>query len=199
MMSEAQKAARAANKAQALVEAARPASADHPYLARKQIAPLSTVGEIPLTDAVRILGYEPQSDGAKLVGRLLVIPVYVDGVLSTVELIDEHGLKSALSGGRKGRGYWPTAPLPDCDWIGDLTILIGEGMATVTSAATATGHLGVAALSCGNLLAVGKMLRERYPEARLIFLADLGIGEKKCVEAARAVGGLVATPQFGET
>jgi phage/plasmid primase-like uncharacterized protein len=62
----------------------------------------------------------------------------------------------------------------------------------------ATGHLGVAALSCGNLLAVGKIIRKRYPCVKIVFVADLGIGVKKSTEAARAVDGYVAIPTFGD-
>jgi putative DNA primase/helicase len=189
----------AAGKAQALVEAAQPARADHPYAARKQIVLPPSVREMDAAAVAQIIGYPPRADEELLAGRLLLVPIIVGESLSTVEMIDESGRKSALAGGRKGGGYWTAAPLPDCDWTGDLTLLVGEGVATVISASMACPDaIGVAALSCGNLLAVGRMLRERYPQAKIVFLADLGIGERKCAEAARAVGGLVATPTFGD-
>lgn len=40
-------------------------------------------------------------------------------------------------------------------------------------------------------------MRERYPAARLVILADLGNGQKDAEDAARSVGGLVAVPDFG--
>jgi hypothetical protein len=170
---------------------------ENPYAVRKQIILPTSVREEDIADVRRILHYAPKTRAGYLAGRILVVPIFVEGHLSTSELIDEEGRKYSLAGGTKAGGYLPTADLPDCDWLGDLTIIIGEGLATTVSAATASGHIGVATFSCVNLLAIGRMLRERYPEAKLIFIADLGIGVEKCIEAARAVGGLVATPDFG--
>jgi len=190
--------AEAARKAQALLDATRPARADHPYVARKQIVPAG-LREIDLADVVRIIGYPPKGgkNQEPLEGpTVLVVLVYIDGILSTVEMIDGPGRKSFLAGGRTGGGYWTTDDLPDSDWTDDLEILIGEGMATVLSASMATGHLGVAAMSCGNLAAVGKAIRGRYPKAKIVFVADVGTGEEKSAEAARVVGGLVAVPKF---
>jgi putative DNA primase/helicase len=192
-----QKAADAARKAQALVNAAEDARNDHPYAVRKLLKLPATLREICQADAARILGYPPKSDDEPLQGRLLVVPVYIDGKLSTCELIDEAGRKSAIYGGTKKGGLWTTADLPEGDGVG-LTIIIGEGVATVTSATIATGNVGVAALSCGNLLDVGKAIRQRYPRAKVVFVADLGIGVKKSTEAARAVDGYVALPNFGD-
>jgi len=66
---------------------------------------------------------------------LLVVPVKQGDGISTLELIDGAG----------------------------LTLLIGEGVATVLSAKEATGHPAIAALSSGNLPAVANAMRERYP------------------------------------
>ena len=191
------KAAAAAHKAQALIGAAQDARNDHPYAVRKLLTLPATLREIDLADAVRILNYPPKCEDELLQGRLLVVPIYVAGKLSTCELIDEVGRKSAVFGGTKKAGFWTTQALPDGDGAG-LTIVIGEGMATVVSASMATGYLGVAALSCGNLLAVGKAIRLRYPRSKIVFMADLGIGVKKATEVARAVGGFVAVPSFGD-
>jgi putative DNA primase/helicase len=81
-----------------------------------------------------------------------------------------------------------------------LTLLIGEGVATVLSAREATGHPAVAALSSNNLTAVAKAMRERFPKASLVILADLMKAtdepDPHAIEAARAVGGLAAVPVF---
>jgi putative DNA primase/helicase len=118
-----------------------------------------------------------------------------------VELIDEVGKKAALQGrGTKAGGFWATERLPDGDGAG-LTLLIGEGVATVLSASAATGRPGIAALSSGNLPAVAKAMRERYPAAALVILADLvkatGEPDPHAIEAARSVGGKLAIPDFG--
>jgi putative DNA primase/helicase len=196
----ARERADAAAKAAAVMKAATEAKADHPYLARKRVSPVTTLREIDAGAAAAILGYAPKSGGDLLAGRLLVVPVKQGDRLSTVELIDESGRKAALAGrGSKSGGYWATARLPDGDGAG-LTLLIGEGVATVLSASAATGHPAIAALSSGNLPAVAKAMRERYPAAALVILADLvkatGEPDPHAIEAARSVGGKLAVPDF---
>ena len=190
-----------ANKAAAILKAAASAQADHPYLVRKQVAPVKTVREIDAAAAALILGYQPKSGGESLTGRLLVVPVKQGGNLSTLELIDGDGHKTSLVGrGTKAGGYWATEPLPDGNGNG-LTILIGEGVATVLSANQSTGHPAIAALSSGNLLAVAKAMRENYPAAELVILADLekadGKPDSHAIDAAQFVSGKLAVPDFG--
>jgi putative DNA primase/helicase len=147
-----------------------------------------------------MLGYAPSAKGEPLAGRILVAPIVIDGKLASVEMIDEAGRKAFLAGGVVSSGYWATAKLPEGDGE-EATFLIGEGVATVLSAAETTGNVGVAALSAGNLAAVAKAMRARFPKARLVMLADLdatGVGLAKAIEAARTVGALVAVPDFGE-
>lgn len=186
---------KAAARAVSLWEAATPAGADHPYLVRKGVPPVPTLRELPLKQAVLILGYRPQSDGQCLEGRLLVVPIQHDHRLVTVELIDEVGRKTALYGGPKGGGYWVAQALPADDGAG-LTLALGEGVATVLTARLATGYAGVAALSASNLPRVAETLRRRYPAARLVILADLGNGHAQAVAAASAAGAALATPVF---
>jgi P4 family phage/plasmid primase-like protien len=192
---DAQKRTRAAAKAGRLWTAGTRPGTDQPYLQRKGLAPVETLREIDQPAAAAILGYAPKSTKETLTGRLLIVPIKVGDKLSTVELIDGAGHKAALFGGKKTGGYWASGALPEGDGEG-LTILIGEGVATCLSGAAATGYLVIAALSCGNLATVGKYIRARYPKAKIILLADLGNGQPKAIEAARAVDGFVATPTF---
>lgn len=190
----------AAKQAMTIWKAATPASANNPYLSRKQVSPVATLREIDADAAAVILGYSPKSKGEALSGRLLVAPVKVGGALSTLELIDGDKRKSAIYGGAKAGGYWAAQSLPNGDGDG-LTLLIGEGVATALSAKDASGHPSIAALSAGNLTAVAKAKRERYPTAALVILADLvkatGAPDTRAIEAARSVGGLLAIPAFG--
>jgi putative DNA primase/helicase len=191
-----------AKKAAAILKVATEAKTDHPYLSRKGVSPVATLREIDAGAAAAILGYAPKSGGDLLTGRLLVVPVKQGEGLSTLELIDGDKRKAALAGrGSKVGGYWATERLPDGNGAG-LTLLIGEGVATVLSAKEATGHPAIAALSSGNLPAVAKAMRERYPAAALVILADLvkatGAPDPHAIEAARAVGGLLAIPEFSE-
>lgn len=188
-----------AHKAATIWGAASPARAGHPYLMRKGVAPVPTLREIDADKAVQILGYTPRARGEPLAGRLLVVPVKQGDRLATLELIDEAGRKSALAGrGTKAGGYWATANLPQ---DGGAALLIGEGVATVASASEATGHVGIAALACTNLQAVAQAMRQRYPNADIIVLADIdkASGEpiRHAIQAARAAGARLAVPEFG--
>ena len=194
-LDKARKQAEVGKKRAALWQAATPTQADHPYLTRKGIAPVENLREISAAQAAVILGYAPQSDGQPLTGRLLVAPVEIEGQISTAELIDAAGRKSAIAGGAKSSGYWTAQPLPEGDGSG-LKLLIGEGVATVLSAREATGYASLAALSAGNLPKVAQAMRIRYPAATLVILADLGNGQAKAEEAARVSGAALAVPDF---
>lgn len=190
--------AETAAKAAAILKASVQAEAKNPYLLRKRISPTATLREIDAGTAAAILGYTPKSGGEPLEGRLLVVPVKQGDALSTVELIDGKGRKTALAGrGSKAGGHWATRRPPDDADV----LLVGEGVATVLSASEATGHVGIAALASGNLMAVARAMRDRYPDAELVLLADLvkstGLPDIHAAEAARAVGGKLAIPDFG--
>lgn len=185
---------RAAALALKVINAARRCGADHPYLIAKGIkSPPSTLREMDAEQAIAMLGYHPKANDEPLNGRLVVVPIRVGNAFSSVEFIDEAGRKSAIWRGNKKGGHWITRSLPNGDGSG-VTMLLGEGMATVTSSSQATGHIGVAALSHNNLGRVAQMLREKYPKAKLILLADRGIGESSARTAAQEVAGLIAVP-----
>jgi putative DNA primase/helicase len=188
-------------KAETILKEAVPVAADHPYLVRKRIPAVESLYEIDASAAASILGYSPQSSGNLLTGRLLVVPVKQEGKLSTLELIDSDGRKTALRGrGTKTAGYWLTDPMIGGDGKGK-TLLIGEGVATVLSARQATGFPAIAALSSSNLSLVAKATRGRFPGAEIMILADLvkvdGKPEPHAIEAAELVGGKLAVPDFG--
>ena len=192
--------AAAAKSAAALWKAGTDA-VDNPYLKRKDVSPTATLKQIDAAAAAAILGYPLQSKGQPLTGQLLIAPIKQGNTLSTVELIDEAGHKAALTGrGTKTGGYWASEPLQKGNGAG-LTLMIGEGVATGLTAKKAKGHPAIATFSAGNLPAVAKAMREACPAAVLIILADLvkatGEPDQHAVEAARAVGGLLAIPVFG--
>ncbi len=188
-----------AKKAAAILKAATEAKADHPYLSRKRVSPVATLREIDAGAAAAILGYVPKSGGDALAGRLLVVPVKQGDGISTLELIDESGCKTALAGrGSKVGGYWATERLPDGD--GPELLQFCEGVATTLSAKEATGAISIATLSAGNMPAVAKIIRKRYPTRPFVFCADLvkatGEPDPHAIEAARSVGGKLAIPDF---
>ncbi len=183
----------AATLALVVMEKSAPARADHPYLERKGLLPVDSLREIDAAKLPALIAYAPSSSGQSLSGRVLVVPVLVGGKLSTIEMIDEHGRKSALKGGIKAAGFW----MAERPTSSTKRILIAEGVATALSARECTGEVAVAALSCGNLRKVAEVLKANYPAAALVVLADIGNGEQKAREAARAVGAALAIPDFG--
>lgn len=187
---------RARAKASALWQAAGAVGDDHPYLARKQVAPVSTLRELDAARVAEILGYAPRARDEALSGRILIAPVKVGNALSTAEMIDEAGRKSAVYGGQKRGSYWAAAPLPEGSGEG-YRVFIGEGVATVTTASELTGDHAVAALSCRNLEPVARAIRHLLPRASLVILADLGNGTADARAAAAAVGARLISPDFG--
>lgn len=192
---------KAMKKAAEIREAASSVKAGNPYLTRKQVAPVDTLREIDAGKAAAILGYVPKSGGEALTGRLLVAPIKIGDLMTSCELIDGDGRKSAIAGGAKAGGYWAAQALPKGDGAG-LTMQIGEGVATTLSVMESNGHPSIAALSAGNLPAVAKAIRQRYPAAVLVLVADLvkatGEPDAHAIEAAQSVGGLLAVPDFGD-
>ena len=153
-------AAETALKATKIWKAAKPAD-DNPYLDRKGVFADKTLRQIDARLADKIAGYP-----IGLNGILLMVPVKIDGHVSSCQLIDGDGNKRFLSGrGTTSAGFWATGKLPD-----DGPIQIAEGVATALSCYEATNVHTVAALSCGNILAVAKAIRKKYP--KVISLPD---------------------------
>ncbi|MEF9385060.1 DUF927 domain-containing protein [Ralstonia solanacearum species complex bacterium KE056] len=188
------RASRAASQVMTVIQPATNATADHPYLMRKGIAPAGLLYEMEVERLAELIGYHPKASGEPLSGRILIAPVSIKGQPATLEMIDEDGRKSALYGGAKAGGYWRTNPLPKKD--DGVTVLICEGVATAISAHEATGHTALAALSCGNLERVAHTVRAKLPTAEIVICADLGNGQADAERAAHAVGGRVALPTF---
>ncbi|MBU9597628.1 PriCT-2 domain-containing protein [Burkholderia multivorans] len=184
-----------AREALAIWKWARPVGPGHPYLERKQVRAVPTLRELEAEELHALLGYVPRSAGDPLKGRVLVVPVRIGETLSTLELIDAEGRKSALAGGAKSGGYWVVEP---GQFLGGAVtpILIAEGVATALAAWQATGWFSVAALSSGNLRPVAAMWRGHYPEAEIAVLADLGAGYEHAKQAAVGTSSRLAEPRF---
>jgi len=191
---------KAATNAKALINASSAATSDNSYLKLKGVQAVNNLYEIDARVAAQIIGYTPKSGGDPLEGRLLVVPITKGSEISSVELIDGKKRKTALAGrGTKTGGFWASGALPD--QAGDFTVLIGEGVATVLSASEAAEHIGIAALSSSNLVAVAKLTRERYPRSSIVILADLervtGDPDSHAFEAAKVSKAKLAIPDFG--
>lgn len=190
--------AKAAELAMIVWNFADPAKADNPYLHRKLVAPTSTLREMTLATLTKKICYLPKAKGMQFTGeRILIVPVMGEQGLTTIEMIDETGRKAGLAGGRKKSCFWSNCNLPDGDGEG-LTFGIGEGVATVLSFSMATGFVGIAALSCGNMKAVADHCHRKYPKGKIIIISDIGNGEQSAIEAAYSTGSLLVTPSFPE-
>jgi putative DNA primase/helicase len=137
--------------------------------------------------------------GARLWRDRLVIPVLdLDGTLHSLQFIDQRGGKRFLTDGRVAGCCYPIGPLVDGE-----VIAVAEGFATATTINAATGFPAVATFHAGNLAAVARAVRERYPASKIILAADDdhrtegNPGLTTAREAAALVRGVVAVPKFG--
>ena len=164
----------AALEAQREYEAATPCTI-HPYLEKKQVSPV---------------------DGLRIQGRDLIIPAYgLDGKLQTIQRITPDGGKIWFTGASAKAVYFQVKGPKNG------AIMVGEGLATVLSAVQATGFPAFVAFNTGGLLHIAKMVREWFPDEKIILLGDNdqkptgeNPGKEYATKAAQAVGGVMAMP-----
>ncbi|MDO8774294.1 MAG: toprim domain-containing protein [Burkholderiaceae bacterium] len=168
--------ASARERAAKLWATAHPATNAHPYLKRKQIG----------------------AYGIRQLRDMLVIAARdVHGQLNTLQFISADGSKRFLTGGRIVGCYFAIGRPVD-------SLLLCEGLATASTLHQATGRAVAVAFNCGNLVAVAKALRGKFPTLRLIVCADNDFqtpgnpGVTHARAAAQAVGGFLAVPRFTE-
>ncbi|BDU22040.1 toprim domain-containing protein [Dyella sp. GSA-30] len=143
-------------------QGSEPANNYHPYLIRKGI------------DAA----------GARQHGGFLLIPLRdTQGHIWNLQRIRADGAKRFLRGGRvKGLYACLGGPVAGA-------LIICEGWATGKSLHAATELPVAVAFSAGNLLAVARAMREKYPCARIVIAGDNDIkpdGSNPGLEAAKA-------------
>lgn len=182
--------AEAATKAQAILDTARPATDDHPYLVKKSVK--------------AALGL--------LVGKwldrenCLLIPLRTAaGQLATLQAISPDApfahsgqSKDFLKGGAKAGAYFVIGDLADSP-----VILIAEGYATAATLHEATGYASVMACDSGNLKLVAQAMKTLYPHPKIIMicgdndqLTEGNPGVKAAKAAAKAVKVRVCIPDF---
>ncbi len=175
------KAASIWNAPASALEATQPAIADHGYLKRKGIQPHGAK-----------IYHGSLSIGDMACNNALMIPMKLNGKISSLQFINHEGEKRFLPDGEKG-GYL----------IGKIVdgkpICIAEGFATGASIHEATGNAVVVAFDAGNLRKMAQALRAKQPDAVIVLCADNDdAGRRGATEAAQAVGGFVAMPVFSE-
>lgn len=113
-------------------------------------------------------GKKASLNRARIWRDLVVVPVYKDKKLSSLQLIAHDGQKRFLKGGEIDGGYCPLASKDD-----DLsTIIICEGFATGDAIKKATRLPVIVAFNCSNLLPVAKIMREENKDSKIIIAAD---------------------------
>lgn len=164
----------AAKRAEALLRQSVAATDDHPYLRRKRA----------------------RAHGIRQKGNALLIPIRnARGEIQSIQYIHADGTKIFLRGGRTAGGFYLIGVVAD-------VLLIAEGFATASTLHQATGHAVAVAFNCGNMPAVARALRAKFPASRIVVCADDdqqtpgNPGLTRAREAAKAVGGFLATPRF---
>jgi len=149
----------------------------HPYIHKKGIKPF----------------------GVRTLNSSLVIPLRnARGELTSLQFIQADGTKKFLTGGEITGSYFA---------IGrhDSMLCICEGFATGASIVEATGFMVAVAFNAGNLAAVAKVMREKFPAYTIIICADndvekdINIGLSKAQDAAKQIDAMLAVAKFQES
>jgi|GEM_PF-2039676 phage/plasmid primase-like uncharacterized protein len=190
---------KAADKAKAIYEGMTSDNVEsHPYWVKKEIQSIE--------------GSKPIKRGAWIQrgwNDALIIPlINAKGEIVSLQAINEkpdpnfnNKDKDFLAGGEKSGAFYP---MTNGKLDINAPILIGEGIATLWAAKHSTGIQAIAAMDAGNLLPVARAIREKAPNAKIIFIADNDIytdkkpntGVLKAIESAKAIGGYVAIPEL---
>lgn len=157
---------------------AKDATDDHPYLKKKGV----------------------HAFGLKVLKDALLIPLRdLGGAIHGLQFVQSNGDKKFKTGSNKSGNFYSIGKPKD------NTIIIGEGYSTCASIHQGTGHCVLVAFDSGNLLAVSRKVRGKRPGYKIVLASDsdaftdINIGLIKATEAARAVNGLLAVPQFKNT
>ena len=184
--------AEAATKAQAILDAAQPATDEHPYLAKKAVkaAPGTMIGRWLDRD------------------NCLLIPLRnAAGQLATLQAISPDApfahsgqTKDFLRGGAKAGAYFVMG-----DMDSSPVILLAEGYATAATLHEATGYAAVMCCDAGGLKAVAHALAVLHPAKRFIIAGDNdrftegNPGVTKATAAAKAIKAALAIPEFADS
>jgi len=197
---EAAKKDQAAKRALAIWQAAAPAPANHPYLIKKQIKPHGA----RLGRWRRVIQDKYGNRATLTIENALLLPLFdAAGTIRSLQAIfpAKHPIlnrnKDFLAAGGLAGLFWWLGPRPTRP---DSTVLIAEGFATAATLHEETGLRVYLAFTAGNLLAVGRIVRQKLPEADIVLAGDNDIntegnpGLSKATEAAGDVAGRVAVP-----
>lgn len=202
---EAADRAAAAQHAAYMWNNAKPVEGDaHPYLQRKGV----------VSHGLRVGAWEKidheNGDVRVISEQALLVPIRDDKknihslqAIFAGKVMGDRDKDFVTDGAKSGNFYSFGKPVAvDVQGVQRQVILVGEGYATLASAHAATGHACIVAFDAGNVPKVARVLRERFPDAAFVFLADNdqwsegNPGVRRARQAAEEVGGFVAIPPF---
>lgn len=154
--------------------ACRPASADQEYVVRKKGLP----------DGLRTYHGRLTVAGQACDGSLVLPVRTLDGVLVSLQFVPPEGKKVFLAGCK--------LPADGSYVVGQIKpegiVYVTEGIGQSWAVHQATRAPAACCFGVGRLSSVATALRERYPAARLVLVADAG-KESQCAAIAKAVSG----------
>ncbi|PMN73762.1 hypothetical protein BCT27_01770 [Enterovibrio norvegicus] len=160
----AKKAAQSrAQYAAIVVQSAEPAKGCHPYVKSKgdiSVKGAKWKSSIPCAEFFD----NPESKGS--LDDVLLIPLEdKDGSVVSLQAITGNGSKFFMTGGTTKGGMFK--------FEGDTdTVYIAEGFATAATVYDATGKTVVCAFNANNLLVVAPIVKELFPDSKVIVAAD---------------------------
>jgi phage/plasmid primase-like uncharacterized protein len=172
-----------AKRAVNLIKRYKLASANHPYLKKKQIKPHG------------VLENER--------GQLAVVLQDAKGHIRSLQFIEPDGRKIYLYGGQKRACFHIIGGLR-CLFKTDLeNLVICEGFSTGASIYEAVEYTVICAMDCGNIIAVGQALRKEYGDDFKIIIAGdddhaskNNPGRRFAEEAAQVINAVAVFPEF---
>ena len=172
--------ARPFHEAASVWELCIPATPAEPYIYRKQGKP----------DGVRVYPAtaEPLIIRGQNVAGYLVVPCWSGDELQTLQFIPpDKGDKLNLAGASFNDGFFTVGEVTDCAYI-------VEGIGQAWAINQATGAAAVVCFGAGRMATVAKVLRNKFPAARLVIVPDKGQESKTATITADVAGQWVAMP-----
>ena len=128
--------------------------------------------------------------------------------LRNIQRIGADGTKRFIKDAPISGLWWRSGPVPAAEYTGDLAVV--EGVATAETVRQLSGLTTFAAITAGNLPAIVKWMRSKWPASRILIGADddrwekdgtprpaeKNIGRKKAGEAAEGTRALIILPTW---
>lgn len=165
----------ASAEASSIWKKATPEIGNHKYLQTKCVKP----------HGIRTNGFE------------LVIPMYSDGNIWSVQTIDPAGKKRFHKGGKKQGCYYPRGKPGNA-------ICLTEGFATAATIREVTGYAVACCFDSGNLKPVAVSIRKKHPDIKIIICADndqyseINTGITEGLKASHEANAYLAVPTFND-